>query len=100
MSAPVERALRDVTLFPLWPDNPAAPTPERPLSDPQAALGQGRRERLFLADSRRSAMRTPEVLVGSESDERGHHQRGLLLGVKQTHSARKRTWGSNVGCWG
>jgi glycine/D-amino acid oxidase-like deaminating enzyme len=31
MSAPVERALRDVTLFPLWLDNPAAPTPERPL---------------------------------------------------------------------
>ena len=31
MSAPVERALRGVTLFPLWLDNPAAPTPERPL---------------------------------------------------------------------
>jgi glycine/D-amino acid oxidase-like deaminating enzyme len=31
MSAPVERALRDVTLFPLWLDNPAAPMPERPL---------------------------------------------------------------------
>ncbi len=50
MSAPVERALRDVTLFPLWLDNPAAPTPERPLSDPQAALGQGHHERPFLAD--------------------------------------------------
>jgi len=54
MSAPVERALRDVTLFPLWLDNPAAPTPERPLSDPQAALGQGRYERPFMAEKRRS----------------------------------------------
>jgi hypothetical protein len=54
MSAPVERALRDVTLFPLWLDNPAAPTPERPLSDPQAALGQGHHERPFLADFSRS----------------------------------------------
>jgi len=40
------------------------------------------------------------VSFGSESDERGHHLGGLLLGVKQTQSARKRTWGSNVGCWG
>jgi len=31
MSPSVERALSDVTLFPLWLDNPAAPTPERPL---------------------------------------------------------------------
>jgi glycine/D-amino acid oxidase-like deaminating enzyme len=31
MPASVERALSDVTLFPLWLDNPAAPTPERPL---------------------------------------------------------------------
>jgi len=31
MPVSVERALRDVTLFPLWLDNPAAPAPERPL---------------------------------------------------------------------
>ncbi len=31
MPASVERALGDVTLFPLWLDDPAAPTPERPL---------------------------------------------------------------------
>ena len=31
MPVSAERALRDVTLFPLWLDNPAAPMPERPL---------------------------------------------------------------------
>ncbi len=37
---------------------------------------------------------------GSQAVIRRHHQEGLLLEVKQTQSARKRTWGLNVGCWG
>ena len=35
---------------------------------------------------------------GSRSDLRRHHLEGLFLGVKQTQSVRKRTWGLNVGC--
>ncbi len=37
------------------------------------------------------------VGLGSDSDERGHHQGRLLYPHEQTQSARKRTWGSNVG---
>ncbi len=38
--------------------------------------------------------------VGSTSDSRDLPLPRLLSGVKQTQSARKRTWGLNVACWG
>ncbi len=84
MSAPVERALRDVTLFPLWLDNPAAPTPERPLSDPQAALGQGHHERPFLAESCRWCPGQSNDALGSIAVINRPGRNRLLSGGKQT----------------
>ncbi len=37
---------------------------------------------------------------GSQAVIRRHHQEGLLPKVKQTQTARKRTWSLDVGCWG
>ena len=74
MSAPVERALRDVTLFPLWLDNPAAPTPER----------GGRAKRYFaLQPAGAYALTRSALLEGREPALEGVHDQGLRADPNQ-----------------
>ncbi len=37
---------------------------------------------------------------GSKPEVQPRSRERLFLGVKQTKSAQKQTWGLNVGCWG